>query len=135
MAFTYDLASSDDDLQRIAKVRLELGDTSFGYGVKPDNTNFTDEELAVWLDEESDHVMHTVIRACDVLARLWANLANITEGPRREEFGKVTDNWVQQARTMRDVYGNPTGSGGTGSAFSVASNRVDGFSAFADETA
>lgn len=135
MTFSYDLASADDDTQAIAKVRLELGDANFGYGVKPDNSNFTDEEIAVWLDEESDHVMHTVIRACDVLARLWSNLANITEGPRREEFGKVTDNWSKQAQAMRDVYGNPAGSGSTGTAFSVASARVDGYSEQADDLA
>lgn len=128
MTFTYSLGSSDAALVRIAKVRLELGDTAFSLGVKPDNSNFSDEEIAVWLAEEDDHVMHTVIRACDVLARLWANVATLTEGPRKEEFGKITDNWAKQAQALRDVYGNPAGNGATGTAFGVASARVDGYS-------
>lgn len=128
MTFTYSLASSDDATVRIAKVRLELGDTAYGLGVKPDNSNFSDEEIAVWLEEESNHVMHTVVRACDVLARLWSNVATLTEGPRKEEFGKVTDNWTKQAQTLREQYGNPAGNGSTGSAFAVGSARVDGYS-------
>jgi hypothetical protein len=131
MTFTYDLASVDEDELLISKVRLELGDTTSGEGVKPSGGNFSDEELAIWLEEESNHVMHTVIRACLTLGRMWTNVANLTVGPRREELGKVAEGWLKNATSLTDQYGAPTGAG---SAFAVASDRVDGYSEHADES-
>ena len=131
MTFTYDLSSSDERQLAVAQVRLELGDNVYNAGVKPDGSNFSDEELGSWLDTEDDHVMHTVIRACDALARMWNNVANITVGPRREELGKVADDWAKRAKELRDEYGSTIG--GSGSAgFGVASARVDGYSENAD---
>jgi len=127
MQFTYNLASADEDTVNIAKVRLELGDTTPNFGVKPDGNNFSDEELAAWLKEESDHVMHTVIRACLTLGRMWANVADLTEGPHREGLGKVSGDWNKNAKVLTDQYGAPTGVS-SGSAFGVASARVDGYS-------
>lgn len=130
MSFTYDLAATGDDLL-IAKVRLELGDTEQDAGVKPNGANFEDEEIATWLDEESDHVMHTVIRACQALARMWSNVASVTVGPRSEQYGKIADNWDRNIKTLSDQYGPPAGSGG---GFGVASKRVDGYSETASVT-
>ena len=48
MAFTYSSTSLSTDL---AKVRLAIGDTTSGAGPRPDGSNFTDEELNVFITE------------------------------------------------------------------------------------
>lgn len=128
---TYNLASDDTDVVNISKVRLELGDMTPGSGVKPDGSNFSDAEIAAWLEEEGDHVFHAVIRACDALARMWSPVVTEQTGPRRMEYSKVADNWKAQAQTLRDMYGNPAVSGS--SAFAVPSARSDGYSEAAAE--
>lgn len=45
MAFTYDTTTD------IGKIRLKIGDTVDGDGVKPAGGNFTDAEIQVFLDE------------------------------------------------------------------------------------
>lgn len=128
MAFTYDLTSTDEDELNISKVRLELGDTVLGVGVRPDNSNLTDAEIAIWLGDEDDHVMRTVARACEALARMWTNVSNITTGPRKEELGKVAGDWSKRAESLRTQYG-----GTSGSAFSASLTRTDGYSVAASE--
>ena len=122
MSFSYALSTD------VGKVRLELGDTVSGAGVKPDNSNFSDEELQSWINAEDSHIMHTVTRACESLARMWSNMANVTIGPRSEGFGKISADWAARAKELRQQYGDPGG----GSAFSVGLDRVDGYSAAAD---
>jgi hypothetical protein len=125
MPFTYNLASPNEAIKNISLVRLELGDTVQNAGVRPDGANLQDDEIAVWLEEESDHIMHTVIRASQALARMWSNVASITVGPRREELGKVAETWLKNAQALIDQYGLPAGSG---SAWSMTPNRIDGYS-------
>jgi hypothetical protein len=98
MTFTYDLASVDENLLNISKVRLELGDTTQNAGVRPDDSNLADEEILLWLDEESNDVTRSVGRACAALSKMWTNVANITVGPRREELGKVAAEWAARAK-------------------------------------
>jgi hypothetical protein len=97
MTFTYNLASTDEDLLNISKVRLELGDTTASAGVRPDGSNLTDEEILLWLEEESDDVLAAVGRAASALANMWTNVANITVGPRREELGSIAKGWADRA--------------------------------------
>lgn len=123
MTFTYDLSSVDEDLLAISTVRLELGDTVSGTGVRPNGTNLTDEEISMWLDAEGSVVMRGVARACEALARMWAPVVDITVGPQREALSKVADAWAKQAEQLRDTYG-----GSSGSAFSVGLTRTDGYS-------
>jgi hypothetical protein len=98
MTFTYNLASADATLLAIAKVRLELGDTVLNAGVRPDGSNLLDEEITVWLTEESNDVSQTVARAASALANMWTNVANITVGPRKEELGSVAKAWADRAK-------------------------------------
>ena len=88
MSFSYDLASADTDTLNVSKVRLEIDDTVYTAGVKPDGTNFTDEEIMIWLSRESDDVMRAVASACEVLARAWARVADIAVGPRQHFTGR-----------------------------------------------
>lgn len=121
MAFTYDLTATGDDLN-VAKVRLEIGDTVSGTGVKPNGSNFTDAELLIFLARESNNVMRATASACEALARWWATAVNITVGLRREELTAVSKAWTERAAELRKQYG------GGQQAFSAGVTRQDGYS-------
>jgi hypothetical protein len=53
---------------------LEIGDETENDGVKPDGTNFSNEELLVFYEDEKSNVIRAAARACEVLARKWANV-------------------------------------------------------------
>lgn len=108
MTFTYNLASTTDSVVLIAKVRLEIGDTVEDTGIRPDGTNLTDEEIAVWLDLEDDDVMLAAARACDAMSRAWSVVANETVGPRKTEYGKVSGDFEKRASSLRETYARPT---------------------------
>lgn len=108
MTFTYDLANADAAKVLISKVRLEIGDTVSGTGIRPDGTNLTDEEITVWLDMEDDDVMLAAARACDAMSRAWSVIANETIGPRKTEFGKVSGEYEKRASSIRETYARPT---------------------------
>ena len=114
MTFTYSLA---DD---IGKVRFELGDSVASSGVRPGGVNFTDEEITAVLGSEPD-VTLAVTRLLDVLSREWAQVVDITLGPRKESFSQVSKAYAQLAARLRDDVG--VGSPGTNLRF----NRQDGY--------
>lgn len=122
MTFTYDLASADADTLAIAKVRLELGDTVASAGVRPSGANLTDEEIAVWLEAEDDHIMRTVARACEALSRMWAPISNYGDGQRSEQLGKVAKDYEEKALQLRKLYG-----GSSSSSFAIGTGRDDGY--------
>jgi len=121
MTFTYDLAAADADTLNIAKVRLEIGDTVSGTGVRADGSNLTDEEIQTWLDTEGDDVMRATARACEMLARDWARAASIAVGPRREQLSDVSKAYAEQAKALREQHG------GEATAFSANWARQDGY--------
>jgi hypothetical protein len=100
MTFTYDLTNPDETKALISEVRLEIGDTQLNAGVKPDGTNFSDEEIELWLGKVDNDVNLTVAKACSALSRLWTVVANSTVGPRKEELGKVADAWAARASEL-----------------------------------
>jgi hypothetical protein len=113
MTFTYDLASSDATLLLISKVRLEIGDTIVGLGVRPNGSNLTDEEISLWLTEESDVVLLAAARACDALARAWANYVNTTAGKLKEELNTVSGKYEAAANSLRAQYESSLNDGRT----------------------
>lgn len=116
MSFTYDLTTD------IGQIRLEIGDTEEGQGVKPDGSNFSDEELQVILDREGG-VMAAVAGVCEVLATQYARLVDTSVGPRREALGSIAQQYAARAAQLRKQYG------GAGMAMmSAAVVRVDGYS-------
>jgi hypothetical protein len=130
MTFTYDLINTDPVVVDISKVRLEIGDTVEGDGVLPDRGNLSDEEIALLLAREGG-LMRAVAAICELLARHWARVANITVGPRREDLSKVSEQWADLAESIREQFGFTTGR------VSVSAlTRVDGYSGdiAADET-
>lgn len=98
MAFSYDV-STDTGL-----MRLELGDTAEGAGIKPNGSNFSDEELGVWLTREGS-VMRACAAACEALARAWSSVANTASGPLREDGAAVAGAWQARADKLRNQYG------------------------------
>ncbi len=116
MVFTYDLTTD------IGKVRLEIGDTTSGDGVKPNGTNLTDAELTYWLAEEGS-VGRASARACEALARAWARLVDLAVGPRRESLGQAAKAWAEQGAELRKQFG-----GADRGAYSAGVKRVgDGY--------
>lgn len=86
----------------IGKVRLEIGDadSATGMGKKPDGTNLTDDEIQYCLDQEGS-VRLAAAKACELLARAWSNVANISVGGRSEGLGSVADGWMKRAQELR----------------------------------
>lgn len=104
--FTYNLAIDPaDELFRISRVRQEIGDTVMDAGVKPDGSNFSDDEIAVWLDEEGDDVMKATARACETLSRLYTlSSKRIEVGPRKEEYENRAAEWSQRSAELRGQF-------------------------------
>ena len=97
MTFTYDLTETDD-LLLVSKVRLELGDTVSGSGIRPGGLNLSDEEILHWLDEEDDDVSSVAGRAALALANMWASAAvSETVGSHSVNYGKISDLWAKRA--------------------------------------
>jgi len=115
-AFTTDLETE------IGEVRMELGDDVQGEGVRPDGANLTDTQIQKLLDREGS-VMLAVAAACELLARQWSRVANITVGPRSEQLGNVAAEWQKRAEKLRAQHGG-AGAGG----FSIQAGRVDAYS-------
>ncbi|MDR3572864.1 MAG: hypothetical protein P4L50_03300 [Anaerolineaceae bacterium] len=115
MNFTYDLTTD------VGKARFELGDVVQGAGVKPDGSNFSDEELQMLIDREGS-ALRAVQAACGTLARLWSMVSDIAVGPRRENLSQIAKSWSQRADEMA------TDAGGGTFGFSMPTARDDGFS-------
>lgn len=99
MSFSYDLSTD------VGIVRLELGDTTEGKGVRPDDGNLSDEELTYWVGREG-HVMRAVAAACEALARMWSSYTTISIGPHSETLSLIQGNWADRAKSLRSLYGN-----------------------------
>jgi hypothetical protein len=126
MSFNYDLASADPAIVLISEVRLELGDTEAGQGVKPNQSNLSDEEIQRWLTAENSDVMRATGRAVLALANWWATFVkSITTGPYKEDYGNISDAWAKRAAFIMD---NFPGIGGSGGLQSSSLRKVDGYS-------
>jgi len=117
MSFTYDLTED------VGKLRLRIGDTVTGSGPRPESgvaSNFSDEELQHFIDTEGT-LERAIALALETLATEWSVFTNITLGPRKEEYARISEQFAKRADQARKNYGG-------GSAFSVGWNRVDGYS-------
>lgn len=126
MAFSYILNSSDATIAAVARVRLEIGDTVEDAGILPDGTNFSDEEITVYLTDYSNSVAQTVNALAGVLSRRWATVADVSVGPRSESLSQVSKSWADIASRL--------GGSEAGSVFSLTPGRVDGYSENAEES-
>lgn len=117
MAFTYSLDDTGDNLL-VAKVRFEIGDTVEGSGILPSGANLSNEEILYYLDLYSDDVMQTAGALCSVLSRHWANAADITVGPRREQLSQISQQWSDRAEELNPRHAS----------FAIGVQRDDGYS-------
>lgn len=124
--FSYDLASANPAIVRISRVRLEIGDELEGAGVRPDERNLSDEEIAVWLAAEDDVPLRAAAAACEALSRIWARVANLTVGQRKEDLAAVAAAWAARGKELRGQVGGGGGDGGT-FGFSSGWTRDDGY--------
>ena len=97
VAFSYNLSTP------IGQVRIALGDTSSatGAGVRPDGRNLSDTELTYFLTAEGNDVALATARACEALAMMWANVADLQVGPRRESLSQVAARYAERATALR----------------------------------
>lgn len=123
MAFTYDLLSSDATILATSKVRLELGDHTNGAGILPDGSNLQNEEIQAKLAELDSNVAATVAALAGLLARRWANYADVQVGPRKESLSQVSKRWGDLAAEL-----SSSGLGGAYMSFSVDTVPDDGYS-------
>lgn len=120
MAFNYDLATL------VGKLRLRCGDHTENVGLRPDNGNFSDEELTQILTDEDDDIDRSFARVCEILASEWARVADVTLGPRSEKFSQISKRYQTMATSLRQQYG------GGGYSFTVGWEREDGWQEEAD---
>ena len=104
MTFSYDVESTTAKTLAISKIRLEIGDTSEERGVKPDGSNYTDEEIYLLYQDEDEIVGRTAARICEQLATSWSSVP-------RTMFGSLFDprhvgrNYMRQSDNLRKRYG------------------------------
>lgn len=122
MSFTYNLTSSGTSLL-VSKVRMHLGDNVLDEGVLPSGSNLEDEEIEALLTEYSDDVGQTVGACCAMLARRWANAADISVGPRRENLSQISKRWAEMGDKLNPSHAS----------FSIGAQRSDGYADYADD--
>lgn len=128
MTFTYDGLQTTD----LDKVRSYLPDKVSSLGPQPNDSNFSDEEIGGFITTEGTW-QRAVAALYESLAGSWATLADITVGPRREEYSGVAERYTNLAKKSREEFGSGINTGQSGSIFVT---RVDGYSddIVADET-
>ena len=119
MALTYvgDLSTDLD------KVRFHIGDTAASAGPLPSAGNFTDAELN-GLISLAGSVNKAVSAAMAAISTRWSSYANITVGPRKEEYAAIADAWAKRQDAWDKKYGIRLAS----TASSGWVTRVDGYS-------
>lgn len=95
MTFTYSATDLSTDL---AKLRLALGDTTSGAGVRPDGGNFSDEELQVFLDGLGSS--QTWRNAVPAVLRILAN--QYAAAAKRTDDAEISEDLTQTAKALRD---------------------------------
>lgn len=94
MSFTY-TGGVDSDLE---KVRHAIGDTTLNAGVKPDGSNFSDQELSLHIGPITDMGL-TWRSAVPVILRILANLYAVSA--RSEKFADYAVDFTQTATQIR----------------------------------
>ena len=95
MSFTY---SSTSLTTNLAKVRLAIGDTTSGTGPRPDSSNFTDEELNVFIGDAvaaGGTWRNAVPQVLRILANQYAAAAKKTDD------AEISEDLTQTASQLR----------------------------------
>lgn len=102
MSFTYTPGSSDATTKFRNRVRRLCGDTVNGNGPRFDGSNFSDEEIAEVISETSATNPYLVAaELLTILASEWTSVANVTVGPRSEQYGDRAREYRAQAAELQ----------------------------------
>jgi hypothetical protein len=118
MTFTYDFATN----AVISRIRLAVGDVTLGTGIKPDGTNFSDEEITAILTQAGGDIGAATYIFLKSLANMWGTYVDITVGPRKESLSQIAKYYASRAIDV----GIATGL--SAKSFSTLMTRVDGYS-------
>ncbi len=119
--FTYDLSATGNDLL-VSKVRLAIGDSNEGVGVRPDGSNFSDEEILIALGDAGDNVNIASSIICNWLATAFAQVADLRVGPRSESLSDISKAYKTRADELAG------GSATSRMTYSLGVIRKDGYS-------
>lgn len=123
MSFTYsESLVSDRD-----KVRFAVGDTVFEEGPRPEDANFTDEELDGLLVIEGTWE-RAVAAAFETLVALWTKHVTFNAEGISASMSDIADRYRQSAAEWRQRFGDPPASM-TSQFGSESPTRTDGYSA------
>lgn len=95
--FTYDLNSNDDTIKKISWVRLAIGDTKEGEGVRYDLSNFDDDEILTFLEQAGGDVDMAAAFAMLSLANEYASKASSLQ------FGSLREDLDRRASDLRKM--------------------------------
>lgn len=125
MSFTYDLTASGTALA-VAEMRLELGDTTDGAGVRPGSANFSDEELLSFYGRNASNVLLGAAAAARANAAAYASKVSTQAGPLRKEWQQAAQAWRAQAAAL-EARATAGGAASIYSSFSSGFRRQDGY--------
>jgi len=102
--FTYELNSKDLDISNIAKIRLEVGDTDPERGIKPDGSNYTDDEVLYAFNEEERIVGRASAKMFEMAAAAWTAVPRTMFGALFDPRA-VASNYMKLGKDLRQKYG------------------------------
>jgi hypothetical protein len=94
MSWSYNL------LDDVGKLRLELGDTDYASGIKPNGAPFEDEELQFLIDQEGT-VLAAAARACELLSVWYARAVDTTVGELSQSLSQIAGRYATTATDLR----------------------------------
>jgi hypothetical protein len=104
MAFTYDDSLSTDR----DKVRRWLGDVTENSGPLPDDSNFSDNEIAGLIDAEGTW-QRAVAAGFEALASAWRRYPSFKADGLSLSRSDIADGYAEQAVEWREKYGRTKG--------------------------
>ena len=95
MTFTY----SPNLETLVSEIRFNTGDSEENAGPRPNEKNFSDEELVALLAKYDDDVARVTCIIFDTLATEWSKFAiSYTIGPRKEELHRISARYEAKSR-------------------------------------
>jgi hypothetical protein len=104
MAFTYDDSLSTDR----DRVRRWLGDVTEDSGPLPDDSNFSDNEIAGLIDAEGTW-QRAVAAGFELLASMWRRYPSFKADGLSLSRSDIADGYAEQAAEWREKYGRTKG--------------------------
>ncbi len=111
MSFSFDETRLDIPLNAL---RAEVGDTQEGAGPLPNGDNLSNEQLLLYLEQETSLGV-ALVRAVGVIQRRWATVAQSLGTKNRTEAYMQAQEFGRIYRDLKTEHGKPTFGGAAGS--------------------